>query len=91
LGDIAAYALNRLPPLYATTEEGANFQRENARGDLSALIADQVQQAISRNLDQPDFYPERHTIQKKGGDSVLNQVSSLLQDHAHKFEPAGKV
>ena len=27
LGDIAAYALNRLPPLYATTEEGANYQR----------------------------------------------------------------
>lgn len=91
LGDIAAYALNRLPPLYATTEEGANFQRENARGDLSALIAEQVQQAISRNLDQPDFYPERQTIQKKGDDSVLNQVSSLLQDHAHKFEPAVKV
>jgi hypothetical protein len=88
LGDIAAYALNRLPPLYATTEEGANFQRETARGELSELIADQVRQAISRNLDKPEFYPERQTIQKKGGDSVLNQVSSLLQDHAHKFEPA---
>ena len=71
-----------------TTEEGANFQRENARGDLSDLIAQQVQQAISRNLDQPDFYPERQTIQKKADDSVLNQVSALLHDHAHKFETA---
>jgi hypothetical protein len=88
LGDIAAYALNRLPPLYATTEEGANFQRESARGELSDLIADQVKQAISRNLDQPDFYPERQTIQKKTGENVLSQVSSLLQDHAYKFEPA---
>jgi hypothetical protein len=90
LGDIAAYALNRLPPLYATTEEGANFQRENARGELSDLIAEQVKQAISRNLDKPDFYPDRQTIQKKTGDNVLSQVSSLLQDHAHKFEPALK-
>jgi hypothetical protein len=90
LGDIAAYALNRLPPLYATTEEGANFQRETARGELAELIAEQVRQAISRNLDKPEFFPERQTIQKKAGDSVLNQVSSLLQDHAHKFETAGK-
>ncbi|MGF1517877.1 MAG: late competence development ComFB family protein [Nodosilinea sp.] len=90
LGDIAAYALNRLPPLYATTEEGANFQRESARGELSDLIANQVQQAIARNVDQPDFYPERQIIQKKTSDNVLSQVSSLLQDHAHKFEPAAK-
>lgn len=89
LGDIAAYALNRLPPLYATTEEGANFQRDTARGELSDLIASKVKEAIARNLDQPDFYPERQTIQKKlAGDSVLGQVSNLLQDHAHKFEPA---
>ena len=39
VGDIAAYALNRLPPLYATTEEGANYQRERARAELEKLIA----------------------------------------------------
>ncbi len=38
VGDIAAYALNRLPPLYATTEEGANFQRQKARKELQNLI-----------------------------------------------------
>ena len=32
VGDIAAYALNRLPPLYATTEEGADYQRSRAKG-----------------------------------------------------------
>ncbi|MEB3290272.1 MAG: late competence development ComFB family protein [Leptolyngbya sp.] len=86
LGDIAAYALNRLPPLYATTEEGASFQRDTARGELADLIAEQVRQAITRNLDKPEFFPERQIIQKKTDDSVLNQVSSLLQDHAYKFE-----
>ena len=87
LGDVAAYALNRLPPLYATTEEGANYQREKARDELSELIAEQVKDAISCNLNRPDFFPERHTIKKSSGDDVLGQVSSLLKDHAHKFEP----
>ena len=88
LGDVAAYALNRLPPLYATTEEGASFQRNNAKAELSALIADQVKEAIARNLNQPDFYPERQSIRKPtGGESVLGQVSDLLQDYAHKFAP----
>lgn len=88
LGDIAAYALNRLPPLYATTEEGASFQRNNAKAELSALIADQVKEAIARNLNQPDFYPERHSIRKPtGGENVLGQVSEVLQDYAHKFAP----
>ena len=27
VGDIAAYALNRLPPLYATTEEGSSLSK----------------------------------------------------------------
>ena len=88
LGDIAAYALNRLPPLYATTEEGAAFQRNNAKTELSVLIADQVKEAIARNLNQPDFYPERQSIRKPaGGENVLGQVSELLQDYAHKFAP----
>jgi hypothetical protein len=85
LGDIAAYALNRLPPLYATTEEGARYQRDKARAELSPLIADQVKDAISRNMNQPEFYPERQTLRK--GDDVLGQVSSLLKEHAFKFEP----
>ncbi|WP_008312500.1 late competence development ComFB family protein [Leptolyngbya sp. PCC 6406] len=85
LGDIAAYALNRLPPLYATTEEGANYQRDKARAELAVLISDQVKDAIACNMNQPEFYPERQTIRK--GDDVLGQVSSLLKDHAFKFEP----
>jgi hypothetical protein len=88
LGDIAAYALNRLPPLYATTEEGANYQRSNAKAELSALIADQVKEAIARSLNQPDFYPERQTLRKSPNrENVLGQVSDLLQDYAHKFTP----
>jgi hypothetical protein len=86
LGDIAAYALNRLPPLYATTEEGAEYQRGRAKDDLQNLIAQQVSEAIARNLDQPDFFPERQSLGKKESDEVLGQVSSLLKTHAYKYE-----
>ena len=86
LGDIAAYALNRLPPLYATTEEGADYQRTKAKDELQILIAQKVNEAIARNLDRPDFFPERPVLGKNTGDEILGQVSLLLQNYAPKFE-----
>lgn len=92
LGDIAAYALNRLPPLYATTEEGAHFQRSRAQEQLKALIAQQVNEAIDHSLNRPEFFPERQAINKSvGAGSVLEQVTSLLRTYAPDFdEQAGK-
>ncbi len=86
LGDIAAYALNRLPPLYATTEQGANYQRERAMAELKPLIEQQVKDAIARNLDRPDFFPERTTFGQSNKDTILAQISSLLKDYAPNFE-----
>ncbi len=91
LGDIAAYALNRLPPLYATTEEGATYQRQRALEELSELIAQQVTAAISRSVDQPDFFPERHAINTHEQSDVVGQMSSLLQAYAPKFEEPVKL
>jgi hypothetical protein len=86
VGDIAAYALNRLPPLYATTEEGANFQRSRAREQLSELIAKQVSDAIDKNLEKPEFYPERQVLAAIKPTEVLSQISLLLEDYAPNFE-----
>jgi hypothetical protein len=91
LGDIAAYALNRLPPLYATTEEGASYQRERAQEELKDLIAQQVQAAINRNLDQPEFFPERQALTPQEKSNLLSQVSSLLQTRAPDFEKSAQV
>ena len=92
LGDIAAYALNRLAPLYATTEEGASYQRQRAQEEMKTLIAQQVDAAINRNMDQPEFFPERHAlaVPEKGND-VMSQVSSLLQAKASDYEEPVKV
>ncbi len=90
LGDIAAYALNRLPPLYATTEEGAEFQRQRAQEELQDLIVERVEAAIARNLDQPEFFPQRQAIGKSTAEDVLEQISSSLQTYAPQFEaPVG--
>ncbi len=87
VGDIAAYALNRLPPLYATTEEGANFQKQKAKEELQSLINKQVNSAVSLYLDRPDFYPERQAISKSDvNHNVFEQVNRLLQSQATLFE-----
>lgn len=86
VGDIAAYALNRLPPLYATTEEGAAYQRKRAKEELLDLISHQVREALERNLDRPDMFPERQPIGKSMPRDMIQQVSSLLQAYAPNFE-----
>ena len=86
LGDIAAYALNRLPPLYATTEQGAKYQKERALSELKPLIEQQVKEAIARNLDRPDFFPERATFGQSNKDTVLSQISNLLKSYAPEYE-----
>ncbi|MGL5083829.1 MAG: late competence development ComFB family protein [Microcoleaceae cyanobacterium] len=84
VGDIAAYALNRLPPLYATTEEGAQYQRAKAREELQDLISAQVKEAITRNLDR--VAQNQTVLGQVSGKAVLDQVSSLLQTYAQDYE-----
>jgi Late competence development protein ComFB len=86
VGDIAAYALNRLPPLYATTEEGASYQRERAQKELQTLITQQVESAITQNLDRPKFFPERLPIAKPTEVEAISNISKLLESYAPQFE-----
>jgi hypothetical protein len=86
VGDIAAYALNRLPPLYATTEEGANYQRKRAKEELHELIAQQVEEAITRFSTRPFVNPERSLIHKSKED-IFHQMNNLLKSYATTYEP----
>ncbi|WP_443029182.1 late competence development ComFB family protein [Spirulina sp. CS-785/01] len=85
VGDIAAYALNRLPPLYATTEEGASYQRQKAKQELQELINQQIEEAISLSIDRES--PNISPLLKKPSRDVVEQVSSLLKSHATNFDP----
>ena len=85
VGDIAAYALNRLPPLYATTEEGDNYQRLRAKAELQELISQQITESIGRNLQQPNN-KKTPVVCKNTGNEILRQVSHLLNVYAPDFE-----
>jgi hypothetical protein len=87
VGDIAAYALNRLPPLYATTEEGANYQRQRAQEELQELIAQQINEAIARFMSRPTIDNERSPINLRAREDVLTQMSNLLKSYAVNYEP----
>jgi hypothetical protein len=91
LSDIVAFALNRLPPLYATTQEGANYQRMRAQEEMLGLIQQKVDEGIQRFLATPDFYPERVAISQTTGKEVLEQMSTLLQSYATSFSSDGAV
>ena len=84
VGDIAAYALNRLVPLYATTEEGAEYQRQRAKKELQGLISQQVGEAIALSINRPSS--KGKPIAKSSGEDVLQQVNSLLKNLASDFE-----
>ncbi|NEO26748.1 MAG: late competence development ComFB family protein, partial [Kamptonema sp. SIO4C4] len=75
----------RLPPLYATTEEGASYQRQKAKQELQELINQQIEEAISLSLDRES--PNISPLLKKPSRDVVEQVSSLLKSHATNFDP----
>jgi hypothetical protein len=87
IGDIAAYALNRLPPLYATTEEGASYQRQRAREELQDLIRGAVTEALDRFSSRSVHYPERILLGKPVREDALTHLHGLLKCHAVDYEP----
>lgn len=86
IGDIAAYALNRLPPLYATSEEGAHYQRQRAKEELQELIIQQVEEAIQRLSSRPIIDKDRVPISKRNQADLLGQMNGLLKSYATNFE-----
>ncbi|MGB3535213.1 MAG: late competence development ComFB family protein [Microcoleaceae cyanobacterium] len=84
VGDIAAYALNRLPPLYATTEEGAQYQRARAREELQDLISTQVKDAIKISIDQAA--PHDTFFGQSSGEEVVGKMTTLLKAYAEAFD-----
>jgi hypothetical protein len=82
VGDIAAYALNRLPPLYATSEEGAAYQRQRAREELMDSILQQVDEGIQRYLERPTV-PNRNPLDNSTArKDIVDQMTNLLNSFA---------
>ncbi|AFY72222.1 Late competence development protein ComFB [Synechococcus sp. PCC 7502] len=56
LEEVSAYALNRLPPMYATSESGLKYWRERARTELSSDILVTVRQGVITILKSPSRF-----------------------------------
>ncbi len=77
--EVVAFALNRLPALYATSEKGWQQQRARARKEMDSQIVASVRQAIAAV--QRD--PLRSVVPLKLGEeqvsqAVLQQLQELL-------------
>ncbi len=81
IGDIAAYALNRLPPLYATSHEGAQYQRQKAQEELQSLIAQQVREGIERYVERPTI-PNRRPLEQEKRTDLLQNMTDMLKSIA---------
>ena len=81
IGDIAAYALNRLPPLYATTHEGADYQRKRATEELETLIVQQVKEGIQRYFERPTI-PNRRPLEQEQRSDLLESMTDMLKSLA---------
>jgi hypothetical protein len=55
--EVAAYALNRLPPLYASSQEGVEMQYSRGQQEFS----DRIQQSVSQALGNVAQQPQRDT------------------------------
>lgn len=78
ISDIAAYALNRLPPLYATSQEGAEYQRQRAKEELEFLIQQQVREGIGRYFDRPQL-ADRQPLDSPDKQDLIAQMGVLLE------------
>lgn len=85
--ELIAYALNQLPPLYATSQQGLEYQIQKGRIKFSPQITQAVQRAIAAVRRDP---LRRHTPLKLSHatplSDVLKQVRQLLKDEDVQWE-----
>jgi len=85
MGDIAAYALNRLPPLYATTEEGS-YQRLPTE-ELQELVS---QIAARRSASGPPFSQNGKPSAKTLATNCLGKVPTQAYAPLSKTAPESR-
>ncbi|MCG9885473.1 MAG: ATP-binding cassette domain-containing protein [Cyanobacteria bacterium] len=81
LSSVMAFALNHLPPLYATTNEGINFQRQHALDQCRDRIAEQVSNAITHHESHDD--PSRDRL-------VLSPVTPPIGNQPLRIVPVSE-
>ncbi|MGK7908713.1 MAG: late competence development ComFB family protein [Synechococcus sp.] len=75
--EVAAYVLNRMEPMYATTRDGWGHQRERALRNSSQEVRQQVTRAIAKMQKTPSLLrrPLPETVEAR---CALNQLRTTL-------------
>jgi hypothetical protein len=79
--EIIAYALNQLPPLYATGEKGLEFQLSQGRIQYTSRIQRAVHQALAAVLRDPILTYSPIRIEAPAGlRDILKRIRTLLKN-----------
>jgi hypothetical protein len=93
--EVATFALNRLPPLYASCHKGLNQQKLKGKTDFSAQITKSVRQgfaAVQKDVLRysTPLQPENNSVLEISQNEELEEARKALAELA-EFFPHGKV
>jgi hypothetical protein len=93
--EVATFALNRLPPLYASCHKGLNQQKLKGKTDFSAQITKAVRQgfaAVQKDVLRysTPLQPEDNSFSETDQNEELEEARQALAELA-EFFPHGKV
>ena len=84
--ELMTYALNRLPPLYASSQEGLEHQLKRGKVQLKQKIVQAVQWAIAAVQNDPLRSRTPLTSSSDPHQSALQQIRNLLQDDTLEWD-----
>ncbi len=93
LGEVAAYALNRLPAMYATTDRGYKILRQRAQSEMAREITARVRCAILKIAKSPRFGLTPITLAQvdREYDAAIVEIKQLLLRHDLNWQNLAEV
>jgi hypothetical protein len=81
LYEVVSYALNRLPPMYATSGQGLQSQRQRAKEELSGEIIKTVRKAILEIANQPQrsLAPLPFSKMQANQEQAMDELRQMLK------------
>ena len=85
LDDLVTYALNRLPPLYASSKEGLEYQLQRGKSQFGSQISETVKLAIAtiqKSPQRPHPTPLPPLHRSEPHQEALKRLKAVLHNHA---------
>ncbi len=93
--EVATFALNRLPPLYASSEEGLQRQEKRAKREYRQEITKAVRQAIAAVQRDPIRFStplvSKENLESQQAKAALEELQDVLQKRELSWKNIAKV